>query len=126
MKILIGICGIGYGHSIRQSSVIEKLIQRGARVAVFCFGKSLEFMTHHNPHHIPFREVSVPWIYTNRNGIDWEKTGARNLEDLPRKNYLSFQAFKAVPEIFNGRPGKKGSVPYFITFKNRGRCESAD
>jgi uncharacterized protein (TIGR00661 family) len=104
MKILIGICGIGYGHSVRQSLVIEKLIQRGARVAVFCFGKSLELMTHHNPHHIPFREVCVPWIYTNRNGIDWEKTEARNLKDLRRKNYLSIQAFKAVPEIFNGRP----------------------
>jgi uncharacterized protein (TIGR00661 family) len=104
MKILIGICGIGYGHSIRQSLVIEKLIQRGARVAVFCFGKSLEFMVRHNLHHIPFQEVSVPWIYTNRNGIDWEKTEARNLKDLQRKNYLSLQAFNAVPEIFNGRP----------------------
>lgn len=104
MRILIGICGIGYGHSIRQSLVIEKLVQRGARIAVFCFGKSLEFMIRYSPHNIPFREVCVPWIYTNRNGIDWEKTEARNLRNLSRKNHLSFQAFNAVTEMLGGVP----------------------
>jgi uncharacterized protein (TIGR00661 family) len=104
MKVLVGICGIGYGHTIRQSLVIEKLTQRGAHVVVFCFGKSLELMRRYNPHRIPYQEVDVPWVYANRNGIQWDKTEKNSLNDLCRRSHLTLKAFKASTRMLDGVP----------------------
>ncbi len=103
-KALVGICGIGYGHSIRQWLVIEKLIQRGAQVAVFCFGKSLQVLNLYNPWRLPFWQVHVPWVYSDRNGIDWEKTDKNDLVNLRRKNDLTLEAFKKACAFFEGAP----------------------
>ena len=104
MKVLVGVCGIGYGHSVRQSLVIDGLIQRDARIAVFCFDRSFESLNQYNPHRVPFREVCVPWIYANRNGIEWDKTEEKNLSTSCRRSHSALSAFKAVPEMLGGVP----------------------
>jgi uncharacterized protein (TIGR00661 family) len=104
LKVLVGICGIGYGHTIRQSLVIENLRQRGAQVAIFSFNKSFEYLKRQKSVAMPFWEVHVPWIYTDSQGINWEKTEKKEVHYLRARNQLKQAAFDSAKKFFNGLP----------------------
>lgn len=59
MKILIGICGIGNGHCIRQNIIINELVHRGHEVRVLTYGNGLKFFQKSN---ILYYNVFVPMI----------------------------------------------------------------
>jgi uncharacterized protein (TIGR00661 family) len=70
MKILIGVCGIGNGHSMRQASVVRELLVRDHRLAMVGWDASLAFFQRHYPG-IPRFEVTVPWLPGNLTGLDF-------------------------------------------------------
>ncbi|MCH5586336.1 hypothetical protein MK805_15440 [Shimazuella sp. AN120528] len=79
MKILIGVCGIGLGHSTRQWEIAQKLIQRGHQVRICTFGKGIEFFQRTT---LAWEEVWVPFIVY--------KKGKLHLPSLFSKNYRTF------------------------------------
>lgn len=73
-RIVIGICGIGQGHVLRQSVVLTHLLARGHQVVTFAFGESYRFLQEFFPEVSRIR-VRVPWVYCNETGIDFARTG---------------------------------------------------
>jgi uncharacterized protein (TIGR00661 family) len=104
LKVLVGVCGIGYGHMIRQSLVIEQLRQRGAQVAVFSFSKSFEYLKRHRSPDVPFWDVHVPWVYTDNRGINWDKTEQNEINHLEHRYQLRQMAVESAKNFFNGLP----------------------
>ena len=43
MKILIGVCGIGKGHCIRQYELSKELIRRGHEVRILTYNEGVKF-----------------------------------------------------------------------------------
>ena len=72
-RIAVGVCGIGQGHSIRQSVIVDGLRRTNARVVLFVFGTSAGFFARHYPD-VPRVSVRVPWVHGNGHGIDYRKT----------------------------------------------------
>lgn len=104
MKILLGICGLGNAHSVRQFAMIEELVKRGAKLAIFCGAKSLEFMQRYNPYRIPFQEVDMFAFFADNNGLNWERIEKLQTNSWARKNRMAQEAFKAVPAMLGGQP----------------------
>ncbi len=73
MKIVLGICGFGYGHSIRQRPIYEGLLARGHSVVIIANDSSYQFYTTHYPKAIVAR-VYVPAMHTTPNGLDFAAT----------------------------------------------------
>lgn len=104
MKILVGVCGIGYGHSVRQSLVVDALLARGARVAMFCSGRSLGFFRARYGGRLPVLEVGTPWIAAGSEGIDWGASEARNRALRAAHARLSVRAWAAARDELGGDP----------------------
>ena len=43
MKILIGVCGIGKGHCIREYEISKELIKRGHEVRILTYNEGVNF-----------------------------------------------------------------------------------
>ena len=103
MKVLIGVCGVGFGHTLRQVVVLETLLTKGHSVYLFCFGNSKEFFALNYPN-ISHSCVAVPWVYSGPRGVDYKATAdaAQNrLDDGVRQN---FAAMDAAYNYFGGPP----------------------
>jgi uncharacterized protein (TIGR00661 family) len=75
MNVVVGICGLGYGHSIRQSIVISQLLKWGHKVVLFVYGESSAFAGRYFPS-VPAFDVWVPWTLTQPDGgVDFAATG---------------------------------------------------
>ncbi len=76
MKILYGICGIGNGHLFRQLPILTTLLKQGAKVVVFAYDSSYNYLKSHlnvfpNMHLI---KVAVPYYVGNESGLDFEQS----------------------------------------------------
>lgn len=78
MKILIGVCGIGYGHSTRQLELAKKLIQRGHEVRVLTHDKGHEIFDNRYCSY----DIWIPFISY--------KNGKLNIIDIIKKNFDKF------------------------------------
>ncbi|ACU63080.1 glycosyltransferase family protein [Chitinophaga pinensis] len=101
-KILIGICGAGLGHSLRQLPIIEYFIEKGCEIILFCFDQSLKFYKDRF-NGIEVFDVSVIWTEGGPDGIDFLKSSRaeRNTWDNLKKR---FDAYGRVQELFSGGP----------------------
>lgn len=43
MRIHVGVCGIGFGHSSRSTQIINKLLERGYEVSISTYGEAVNF-----------------------------------------------------------------------------------
>ncbi|PRZ12685.1 uncharacterized protein (TIGR00661 family) [Laceyella sediminis] len=78
MKVLIGVCGIGLGHSTRQWEVAQELLRRGHEIRILTFGKGIEF----------FRNTPLPWSEVWVPFVGYRK-GKLHLPSLIIKNFTS-------------------------------------
>lgn len=104
MKILVGVCGIGLGHAIREAILIEALLLRGARVATLLGRQAAGYFRDKAPRDLPCFEVASPWITTNREGIDWTDTTERNEADLCRLATSAHRAYAWTEKVLDGPP----------------------
>jgi len=102
MNVCLGVCGMGYGHSLRESSVASELLRRGHRLALLGFGCSNEIFAERLPQ-IPRFEVWRPWVPASAGGIEFGRAGAdpRNRGDGVADN---FRVMDAVVSLFGGAP----------------------
>jgi uncharacterized protein (TIGR00661 family) len=73
MKIVLGVCGFGLGHSARQRPIVEGLIARGHDLILVTNDQSYEFFTRYFPQ-VPNARVYVPIIHTTPDGLDFSAT----------------------------------------------------
>lgn len=102
-KIVIGICGIGLGHSKRQKVVVDYLLHKEHQLVILAFGESYRLFKDWYPN-VPIFEVWVPWIYGTNTGLDLIRTAAD--ENNQNNSYIaqSFLAMEKVRAAFHGRP----------------------
>ena len=103
-NIVIGICGIGRGHCVRQLPIVTKLATNN-RLILFCFGESLEFYTKRfrGNTNVEVREVVVPWIVGNVDGIDFKQTAGIKSNDTAMYFTTNMLTMQYVFEKF-GKP----------------------
>lgn len=73
MKIVLGVCGFGFGHSTRQRPILEGLLARGHDVILITNDQSYHFFTQHYPQ-VRNARVYVPVMHTTPNGLDFSAT----------------------------------------------------
>lgn len=73
MKIVLGVCGFGLGHSTRQRPILEGLLARGHDVVLITNDQSFGFFSSTFPQ-VPNARVYVPVIHTTPNGLDFAAT----------------------------------------------------
>jgi uncharacterized protein (TIGR00661 family) len=81
LRVLIGLCGIGLGHSTRQLQIARRLVARGHEVRLLTFGTGWEFFqkTEFVDRCLP---IFVPWVDCNDRGVQWASTIRRNSDGL--------------------------------------------
>lgn len=94
MKILIGVCGIGFGHSTRQRELAMTLRQRGHEIKILTFGQAIDVFKKDFDTH----EVWVPWIAGNKKGIDWMHTITKNFFSYIPGNMKNTKVFRRLEE----------------------------
>ena len=77
MKILIGVCGIGKGHCIRQYELSRELIKNGHEVRIFTYGEGINFFSNSK---MKVYDVYVPMITFKGDKI--------NVYDCIKRNWL--------------------------------------
>src|SRR5262245_25377600 len=104
MKIAIGICGIGYGHSSRQLEVARRLVSMGHEVRILTFDRgynrflATEFADR-------CHRVFVPWIDCDARGVRWFTTARMNWRDalpgmiLNRRTLASLRDLGFRPDV---------------------------
>ncbi len=73
MKIVLGVCGFGFGHSARERPIVEGLLERGHELILVTNDQSHEFFTRHFPL-LRNARVYVPVIHTTSHGLDFGAT----------------------------------------------------
>lgn len=76
MKILIGVCGIGKGHCIRQYEISRELIKRGHEVRILTYNEGVKFF---ESTEIKTYSVYVPIILFKGEKINWIDCIKRNI-----------------------------------------------
>lgn len=79
MKILIGVCGIGKGHCIREYEISKELIKRGHEVRILTYNEGVNFFESTG---IKTYNVYVPIILFKNEKID--------IVDCFKRNFLKF------------------------------------
>lgn len=87
MKILIGVCGIGKGHCIRQYELSKELIRRGHEVRILTYNEGVNFFEKTK---IKTYEVYVPIILFKGKKV--------NIYDCIKRNF-----FKFIPGIIKNK-----------------------
>lgn len=100
-NILIGICGIGNGHFNRERQVITQLLLYDVNI-VIAAPKNMEKVINEAFPQFKYISVTVPWIYCNNEGIDFEHTYLRYIEEGLDQfgNFLKFAM--SVQDAFGG------------------------
>jgi uncharacterized protein (TIGR00661 family) len=104
MKVVLGVCGLGFGHSIRQSCVLEVLLESGCSVVVFAYASSYLFFKEYFRQSVHVVNVSVPWVASSRNGIDLAEIWERNRSDLGTIFTSENRAFAEAIRLLGGLP----------------------
>jgi len=73
VNVLVGICGLGHGHSLRQKFVIDFLRSRGHNILVTAHDSSFSFFTKNYPD-IKVINVNIPFVVCGKEGINWDLT----------------------------------------------------
>lgn len=73
MKIVLGVCGFGLGHSVRQRPIVEGLLARGHDVILVTNDQSHDFFARQLPE-VRNLQVYVPVIHTTPDGLDFRAT----------------------------------------------------
>lgn len=103
-KIVMGICGIGRGHSIRQLPVINALSEAN-KLMLFVFGESYDFYAEkfaNNPN-VRITKVVVPRFVGYKDGIDFEATAKIAANDTSNYFAVNMSAFQEVRDWL-GKP----------------------
>lgn len=79
MKVLIGVCGIGKGHCIRQFEISKELIKRGHEVRILTYNEGVTFFEDAG---LKTYNVYVPMIMFKGEKINWL--------DCIKRNFLKF------------------------------------
>ena len=87
MKILVGVCGIGKGHCIRQYEISKELIAKGHEVRILTYNEGIDFF---KDTMIKTYNVYVPIILFKGERINWI--------DCIKRNILKF-----IPGIMNNK-----------------------
>lgn len=104
MNIVYGICGFGNGHSARSAVVLEMLLARGHRVALFTFMNSQAYFATHFPA-IPAFEIRVPVIPVSLPyGVDFHRTAHDPFNRFDDGHLLNFGAIHGALEALGGKP----------------------
>jgi uncharacterized protein (TIGR00661 family) len=73
MKIILGVCGFGLGHSTRQRPIFEGLTARGHEIIVIANDASHQYFARHFPDARLYR-VYVPAMTVTSDGLDFTAT----------------------------------------------------
>lgn len=99
MKIVIGVCGFGLGHSTRERPIIEGLLERGHDVILVTNDQSHEFLARHFPQ-VPNARVHVPVIHTAPRGLDFDATANDPRNAQPEGHGAFWNACGLIEERF--------------------------
>ncbi len=99
MKIILGVCGFGLGHSTRQRPVLEGLLARGHDVMLVTNDQSHDVFTRHFPQ-VPNAQVYVPVIHATSDGLDFSATADDPRNDQPRAHRAFWTACGEVERRF--------------------------
>lgn len=102
MKIVLGVCGFGLGHSIRQKPILQGLLARGHRVILIANDSSYQFYARNFPQ-VPLLRVYVPVMHTNARGLDFARTASDPRNNGSESNAAFWNACGAIEQAF-GKP----------------------
>ncbi len=102
MKIVLGVCGFGFGHSTRQRPILEGLIARGHEVILITNDQSYQFFIQNYPDVIN-AQVYVPAMHTTPNGLDFAATANDPRNVQPEANPAFWNACGLIEREF-GKP----------------------
>jgi uncharacterized protein (TIGR00661 family) len=102
VKIVLGVCGFGLGHSARQRPIVEGLLARGHDLILVTNDQSYEFFTRHFPQ-VPNARVYVPIIHTTPDGLDFSAT-ANEPRNAQREAHSAFWNACGLVEQRFGKP----------------------
>jgi uncharacterized protein (TIGR00661 family) len=103
MRVAVGVCGLGYGHSLRQSAIVRALHARGHSIGIFGSGSSLAYFRANFPQH-PCFEVVVPWIPCGQDGFQFGAAAAHPWNREPASWSRNFAAMDAMTSALGGPP----------------------
>jgi uncharacterized protein (TIGR00661 family) len=99
VKIVLGVCGFGLGHSTRERPIVEGLLERGHDVILVTNDQSHEFFARHLPQ-VPNARVYVPVIHTTPHGLDFEATANDPRNAQPEAHSAFWNACGLIEERF--------------------------
>ena len=99
MKIVLGVCGFGLGHSTRQRPILEGLLARGHDVILVTNDQSHQFFTSMFPQ-VPNARVYVPVIHTTPDGLDFGRTADDPRNDQPEAHPAFWNACGLIEQRF--------------------------
>jgi uncharacterized protein (TIGR00661 family) len=103
MNLLVGICGVGYGHSIRQTTIVHEALRRGHQVLLFCDGCSDKYYRSTFPL-LPRYRVCTPWIHATNAGIDFAQTAADERNRRQDQVNINYSAMEEVTRFLGTFP----------------------
>ncbi len=99
MKIVLGVCGFGYGHSVRQRPILEGLIAHGHSVILVTNDSSYQFFSTYYPQ-VTNARVYVPVMHTTPRGLDFAATAADPRNEQPGANAAFWNACGLIEREF--------------------------
>jgi uncharacterized protein (TIGR00661 family) len=102
MRIVLGVCGFGLGHSTRQRPILEGMLARGHDVILVTNDQSHGFFTSMFPQ-VPNARVYVPMIHTTPDGLDFGATADDPRNAQPGAHPAFWNACGLIEQRF-GRP----------------------
>lgn len=100
-KIVIGICGIGRGHSMRQLPIVEAL-SKNNKLILFVFNESYDYYVqkfHQHPN-VRVLSVVVPRFVGCEDGIDFAETAKITSNDKSNYFATNMLVFQEVRKLF--------------------------
>lgn len=99
MKVVLGVCGFGLGHSTRERPILEGLLARGHDVMLVTNDQSHDVFARHYPD-VPNARVYVPVIHTTPDGLDFTATAEDPRNDQPEAHRAFWTACAEVQRRF--------------------------
>lgn len=97
MKILIGICGLGLGHSLRERVIIDYLLSKNVELCLLTDKQSTVFYQTFYPN-VKILQAEIPFVACGADGINYDKT----IERTRGKDYFltEIEIYKQIEEYF--------------------------
>ncbi|MBA3867666.1 MAG: hypothetical protein H0X30_00780 [Anaerolineae bacterium] len=102
MKIVLGICGFGFGHSTRQRPILEGLLARGHDVILITNDQSYQFFAQNYPN-VRNTRVYVPVMHATPRGLDFAAIANDPRNSAPEANPAFWNACGLIEREF-GKP----------------------